>query len=127
MDTLANGLNSMKVSEMKGLHTASIRPASKVLRQVLLLLQKQGFIGEFKFIDDGKSGEFKVSLAGKINNIGAIKPRFPVSSKNWAKFETRFLPAKGVGLIVVSTPKGIMTHLEAQTQNLGGRLLCFVY
>ena len=99
MDTLANGLNSMKVAEMKGRKLASVRPASKVLRQVLLLLQKRGFIGEFKFVDDGKSGEFKISLVGKINDIGAIKPRFPVSKKTWEKFETRFLPAKGVGLL----------------------------
>nr|AJS11729.1 30S ribosomal protein S8 [uncultured archaeon] len=127
MDTLANGLNSMKVAEMKGRKLASVRPASKVLRQVLLLLQKRGFIGEFKFVDDGKSGEFKISLVGKINDIGAIKPRFPVSKKTWEKFETRFLPAKGVGLLVVSTSKGIMSHSDAQAQKVGGRLLCFVY
>ncbi|HLC38442.1 MAG TPA: 30S ribosomal protein S8 [Candidatus Norongarragalinales archaeon] len=127
MDTLANGLNSMKVAEMKGRKLASVRPASKVMRQVLLLLQKRGFIGEFKFVDDGKSGEFKISLVGKINDIGAIKPRFPVSKKTWEKFETRFLPAKGVGLLVVSTSKGIMSHSDAQAQKVGGRLLCFVY
>ena len=127
MDTLANALNSLKVAEMKGRKNASLKPASKVLRAVLLLLQKQGFIGEFQFVDDGKSGEFKVKLAGKINNIGAVKPRFPVSKKTWEKFETRFLPAKGVGLLVVSTSNGIMSHSDAESKNLGGRLLCFVY
>ena len=127
MDSLANGLNCLKVAEVKGKKQARLRPASKGIRDVLLIMQKNGFIGEFKFIDDGKSGEFIVNLAGRINDARAIKPRFAVSKKTWEKFETRFLPAKGVGIIIVSTPKGIMSHLEAQENNLGGRLLCFVY
>lgn len=127
MDTLANGLNALKVAEIKGKGSAVVRPASKVFREVLLLLQKHGFVGEFQFVDDGKSGEFKITLVGKINNIGAVKPRFPVGQKDWEKFEVRFLPAKGIGLLVVSTPKGIMTHTEAQEKKIGGRLLCFVY
>lgn len=127
MDTLANALNCLKVAEVKGKKQAKISPASKVIREVLLLFQKQGYVGEFKFIDDGKSGQFIVTLSGRINNAGAVKPRFAVSKRNWEKFETRFLPAKGVGLLVVSTPQGIMGHSEAQEKNLGGRLLCFVY
>lgn len=127
MDTLANALNCLKVAESKGKKQARIAPASKVIRQVLLLLQNQGYIGEFKFIDDGKSGEFIVTLSGRINNAGAVKPRFAASKLNWEKFETRFLPAKGVGLLVVSTSQGIMGHSEAQEKNIGGRLLCFIY
>ncbi len=127
MDTLANALNCLKVAETKGKKQARIAPASKVIRQVLLLLQKQGYVGEFKFLDDGKSGEFLVSLSGRINNAGAVKPRFSVSAETWEKFETRFLPAKGVGMLVVSTSSGIMGHSEAKEKNIGGRLLCFVY
>ncbi len=127
MDTLANALNCLKVAEIKGKTQAKLKPASRVIREVLLLLQKKGYVGEFKFVDDGKSGEFVVTLAGKINDAGAVKPRFAVSKKTWEKFETRFLPAKGVGILVVSTPQGIMSHTEAQEKNLGGRLLCFVF
>ena len=127
MDTLANALNCLKVGEVKGKKKAILSPASKVIREVLLLFQKNGFIGEFKFVDDGKSGEFAVELVGKINDTKVIKPRFSVSGKTWEKFETRFLPAKGIGFLVVSTSKGIMTHTHAQEKNLGGRLLCYVY
>ncbi|HIH19699.1 TPA: 30S ribosomal protein S8 [Candidatus Micrarchaeota archaeon] len=127
MDVLADSLNALKVAEVKGKRQARIRPASKVVRNVLLILQKNGYVGEFKFIDDGKSGEFIVTLTGRINNARSIKPRFAVSKGNWEKFETRFLPSKGVGVIVVSTSQGIMSHVEAQEKNIGGRLLCFVY
>jgi len=127
MDTLANALNSIKVSENKGKQTARIRPASRIIREVLRLLKDKGYIEDFDFIDDGKSGEFIVKLSGKINNCGAVKPRFPLGKDSWEKFETRFLPAKGVGMLIVSTSKGIITHVQAQEEKIGGRLLCYVY
>ncbi len=127
MDTLANALNSIKVSETKGLQLAQVKPASKTIREVLTLLQSEGFIASFDFIDDGKSGIFQVKLLGKINNCGVIKPRFPVNAKTWEKFEQRFLPAKNVGLLIVSTSKGLKTHVMAKNENVGGRLLCYVY
>lgn len=127
MDTLANALNSIKVSEVKGLSSAKIKTASKTIREVLLLLESEGYIGKFQFVDDGKSGQFVVSLLGKINNCGVIRPRFPVGKNSWEKFEQRYLPGKTVGLLVVSTSSGLMTHLKAKEENKGGRLLCYVY
>jgi small subunit ribosomal protein S8 len=127
MDTLANALNSIKVAEIKGKQTARIRPASRIIREVLRLLKDNSYIEDFDFIDDGKSGEFIVKLSGKINNCRAVKPRSPVGKGSWEKFETRFLPAKGVGLLLVSTSKGIMPHSQAQSEGIGGRMLCYVY
>ncbi|MBI5229153.1 30S ribosomal protein S8 [Candidatus Micrarchaeota archaeon] len=127
MDTVGDALNAIKVSEMKGKPQARIAPASKIIREVLAILQREGYVGEFEFIDDGKSGSFVVNLVGKINQCGVVKPRFSVKAGDWEKHEQRFLPAKGVGLLVVSTPKGIMTHQQAKEQALGGRLLAFVY
>jgi len=127
MDSLANALNALKVAEEKGSESARIKPASKTIREVLLVLQKHGFVSEFEFVDDGKSGEFLVRLNGTINGCGAIKPRFPAKASELARFEERFLPALGVGLLLVSTPKGLKTHAQAKQENTGGRLLAFVY
>ncbi len=127
MDTLASALNSIKMAELRGRDTVTVRPASKVLKQVLLLLQRQGYVGDFEFIDDGKSGEFTVKLVGKINDCGVVKPRFSVKKTDWEKFEQRYLPARDIGLLVVSTSAGIMTHSEAKEKGLGGRMMSFVY
>lgn len=127
MDVLAMAMNSIKVAETKGKSSARIKPASKVIREVLSLLQKEGYIGEFEFVDDGKSGEFNVKLIGKVNECRVIKPRFAVQKDGWEKYEQRFLPARDVGILVVSTPQGIMTHSGAKAQKIGGRLLCYVY
>jgi len=90
-------------------------------------MQDYGFIGTFEFIDDGKSGNYKVELIGNINKCGVIKPRFPVKKNEFEKWEKRFLPAKNFGILLVSTPKGIMSHKDAYKNETGGRLLAYVY
>jgi small subunit ribosomal protein S8 len=127
MDTLANAINSIKVAETKGKPDARIRPASKVIKEVLLLLQREGYVGEFEVEDDGKSGVINLKLAGKIMSCGVIKPRYPVKKEDWKKFEERYLPSRDAGLLVATTPQGIMTHKEAKEKGVGGRLLCYVY
>ena len=127
MDILAMAMNSIKVAETKGKSEARIRPASKVIREVLSILQREGYIGEFEFVDDGKSGEFNVKLVGRINECGVVKPRFAVKKDGWEKYEQRFLPARDVGKLVVSTPQGMMTHSDAKAKKVGGRLMCYVY
>jgi small subunit ribosomal protein S8 len=90
-------------------------------------MQLNGYIGEFEFIDDGRSGKFKVQLMGRINKCGSIKPRFPVQVDEFEEWEKKFLPSRNVGILVVSTSKGVIAHKEAQEKNVGGRLLAFVY
>jgi len=90
-------------------------------------MQLNGFIGEFEFIDDGRSGKFKVQLLGRINKCGPIKPRYPVKVDGFENWEKKFLPSRDVGIMVVSTSKGVIAHKDAEEKNLGGRLLAFVY
>ena len=127
MDTLTNGLISVINNEMRNKRECIISPASKLLGRVLRIMQLNGYIGEFEFIDDGRSGKFKVQLLGRINKCGAIKPRFPVQFDKYEDWEKKFLPSRDVGIMVVSTSQGVMAHREAEEKNLGGRLLAFVY
>jgi small subunit ribosomal protein S8 len=90
-------------------------------------MQLNGYIGEFEFIDDGRSGKFKVQLLGRINKCGAIKPRFAIRVDQIEEWEKKFLPSRDVGLLVVSTSNGVLAHKEAQERRIGGRLLAFVY
>jgi small subunit ribosomal protein S8 len=126
VDMLANGLSSLKMAEMRGKPTARLC-ASNLVKQVLLLLQSQGYIKEFELMEDGKSGVFVVSLNGSVNNCGVIRPRSPVKASEWEKSEERYLPARGVGLLIVTTPAGVLTHVQAKEKHTGGRLLAFVY
>jgi len=126
IDLLADALNTLKTHEIKGEEACQVR-ASKIVAKVFKILHEKGYISSYEFIDDGKGGFFEVRLSGMINDCGVIKPRFPVKKSDWAKVEERFIPGVGVGLLVVSTPSGIMTNSDANEKQIGGRLLAFIY
>ena len=127
MDTLSNGLTTIVNNEMRNKRECVISPASKLLGRVLRIMQLNGYIGEFEFIDDGRTGKFKVQLLGRINKCGAIRPRFSMRLEEIEEWEKSFLPSRDVGIIVVSTSKGALSHREAKENHIGGKLLAFVY
>jgi small subunit ribosomal protein S8 len=126
-DPLAGTLSNIQNAEIVGKDTCLAKPVSKVIRKILEIFKDNHYLGEVKEIKDGKGGIFEINLIGQINKCGVIKPRFSVKLDGYEKFEKRFLPAKDCGLILVSTPKGIMTHIQAKEKRLGGKLLAFIY
>lgn len=127
MDTLANGLTTIVNNEMRRKRECLINTASKLLGRVLRVMQLNSYIGEFEFVDDGRSGKFRVQLLGRVNKCGAIKPRIPVSFKEIESWEKRFLPSRDIGVLVISTSQGVLSHREIKERKIGGRLLAFVY
>jgi len=127
MDVLSNGLTTILNNEMRNKRECVISPASKLLGKVLRVMQLNGYIGEFEFIDDGRSGKFKVQLLGRINKCGAIRPRFPVKVDEIEEWEKKFLPSRDVGLLIISTSRGVLSHKEAKERGIGGRLLAYIY
>ncbi len=126
-DPIANALSNMLNQENLGRREVIIQPASKLLRTTLKILNEHGYIGTTEELSKSKGTILKLFLLGNINKCGAIKPRFTVSLSKYEKFEKRYLPAKGVGVLIVSTPKGLMTHEQAKAQKLGGRLVAYCY
>jgi len=127
MDTLANGLTTIVNNEMRRKRECVINTASKLLGRVLRVMQLNSYIGEFEFVDDGRSGKFRIQLLGRVNKCGAIKPRIPVSFKEIENWEKRFLPSRDIGVLVLSTSQGVLSHREIKERKIGGRLLAFVY
>lgn len=125
-DLLADALNIINNAERKGKRSCVV-PASKLIKNILMAIHKGNYIGDFEFIDDGKSGTFRVALLGKINKSQTIKPRFAVGVDEYEKWESRYLPARNIGILVVSTSRGIMSQKEAIENKTGGRLLAYVY
>ena len=125
-DPLSDALSIIKNAERVG-KKECIVPASNLIREVLKVMQRYGYIGTFEFIDDGRSGKFKVELKNVINNTNVIEPRYPVGVDEFEKWEKRYLPAVGFGILILTTNKGVMSHEEAKKKKMGGRLLAFVY
>lgn len=125
-DVLADALSTIKNADRIGKKECITR-VNKVVRGVLQILQDRGYIGVFEFIDDGKSGKFKIELKGKVIDCNVIKPRFSVTIDEIEKWEKKFLPAKGVGFLILTTPKGIVDHIKARELHAGGKLLAFCF
>ncbi|MGQ9514538.1 MAG: 30S ribosomal protein S8 [Thermoproteota archaeon] len=126
-DPLADAMSTIVNSERRNKRECIIKPASNLTSKVLRIFQRNGYIGEIELIEDGRSGKLRVQLLGRINKCRVIKPRHSVKVNEYEKWERRYLPAAGLGILVVSTTKGLMTHTEAISQGLGGRLIAYVY
>jgi len=130
IDPLANALTTIVNCEIRKRKEAVIWPASKLIAMVLRTMQKYGYVGEFEYIDDGRWGKIKVQLLGRVNKAGVIKPRFSItynelrSMPYWLR---RYLPSRDIGILVISTPKGVLSHREALDMRIGGVLLAYVY
>lgn len=127
MDPLSNALSTINNNETRHKRECVIWPASKLVGQVLRVMQKNGYIGEFEYVDDGRAGKFKVQLLGRINKCGAVRPRFSVKLKDMEQWEKRYLPASNIGLLILTTPRGVVSHREAKENRLAGQLLAYVY
>jgi small subunit ribosomal protein S8 len=127
MDPLSNALTTIMNNEERRKKECIIVPASNLIGRVLRIIQSKGYIGEIEFIDDGKTGKFRVQLFGRINECRAVIPNYSIKHKDMEKWEKRFLPGRNLGTLILSTPKDVMTHQRAQELNLGGKILAYVY
>ena len=114
-------------AERVGKREVAITPSTKVLKIVLVILNERNYLGAFEEMETGKGNILKVNLLGNINKCGVIKPRFSTKKNGFEKMEKRYLPAKDFGILLVSTPQGIMTHIDAKEKSIGGKLLAYCY
>jgi len=126
MDLLADALSAIKNAERVGKKEVEVI-ASKLIGNILNVMKEKNYIKDFKLIKEGNKGKFVVQLHGKIINCNVIKPRFSVKKEEFEKWEKRFLPAYNIGILILTTPKGIMDHNKAKELGIGGKLLCYVY
>lgn len=126
-DTLANTMSAVLCYERASKKEIILHPISKIIRQVLDIMNKHSYIGQYEEITSAKGGFVKLNLLGSINKCGVIKPRFAVSLNEFTKFEKRYLPAEGVGIIIISTAQGLMTLSDAREKKIGGRLIAYCY
>ncbi|XP_024003951.1 40S ribosomal protein S15a-3 [Eutrema salsugineum] len=67
-------IRDMCNAEKRGKRQVMIRPCSKVIIKFLTVMQKHGYIAEFEYVDDHRSGKIVVELHGRLNKCGVISP-----------------------------------------------------
>ncbi len=126
VDLLADAINTIKVNEIVGKESCTVH-STKLIKMVMEVMSKNGYIESYGEVKEGRFAVLKIMLSHKINDIGVVKPRYAVKVEDYQKFETRYIPSKDFGILIVSTPKGIMTNGEAKAEKIGGRLIAYVF
>ena len=121
-DIVADTLNQMMNSLRAGKEEFEVQKHSRFLLSVLAIAKLKGYVESYSV--DGK--KLKIKL-GKLNGCNAVKPRLVVKADEIERYIKRYLPSKNLGVIIVSTSKGLMTHQTAQDKNLGGSLIAYFY
>ncbi|WP_455481535.1 30S ribosomal protein S8 [Bartonella sp. B35(2025)] len=107
-----------------------VTPASKLRARVLDVLQSEGYIRGYNQVNFG-NGKSEIEIELKyFERSAAIREISRVSKPGRRVYvSAKFIPqvANGLGISILSTPKGVMADHEAREQNVGGELLCRVF
>jgi len=123
-DIVADALNMIKNAKRARKEVVEVMKMSNLLIEILKIMKQKNAIKKYKINPKEKSVEITI---GEISECRAIKPRFTVQKDEIEKYKRRYLPARGVGTIIVSTNKGLVTHEEAEEEGIGGSLIAYFY
>ncbi len=128
-DPIADMLTRMRNGLMVR-HDSVLIPASKVKLAIAKILKDEGFINDFEVVKDKNHKSIKVSLKYASKNQPALAGMERISKPGLRVYVERGeIPRVygGLGIAVVSTPKGIMTGKQAWRQGMGGEILCYIW
>lgn len=133
-DPISDMLTRIRNGVMAG-HSQVAMPSSKIKAEIAKILKDEGFIENFE-VADGEQAGFKV-LRVKIKYVGERRERRPVISglervsrpgrRIYTKKQDIPWVLSGIGVAILSTPKGVMTGQRARQMGVGGEILCKVW
>lgn len=128
-DPLGDMLTRIRNAQMRQKSTVAT-PASKLRGRVLDVLQEEGYIRGYAMVDyEGGKSEYEIELK-YFDGEPVIKKLKRVSRPGRRVYSSvRNLPtiANGLGVTILSTPKGVMSDAKARVENVGGEILCSVF
>ena len=129
-DPIADYLTRIR-NAVRANHRVVEIPASNLKKEMTKILFDQGYILSYKFDDSKNQGIIKIALKyTKDTKESVIKKIQRISKPGLRKYASssempRIL--NGLGIAIVSTSHGVMTGKQAQLENVGGEVLCYVY
>lgn len=129
-DPISDYLTRIRNAQAVGHKVVEI-PASNLKKEITKVLHDQGYIRKYKFLDEGPQGSIKIALKyDKATKRPAITKLERISKPGLRKYsKVKAMPRvlNGLGIAIVTTPNGVMTAKNAQTQKVGGEVLCYIY
>jgi small subunit ribosomal protein S8 len=106
-------------------------PASNLKKDITKILHDQGYILNYKFIDNNIQGVIKIALKynaeTKLPAIKSIKRISRPGLRRYARKDKVPRVLNGLGIAILSTSNGVMTDKEARKQNIGGEIICYIH
>jgi len=128
-DPIADMLTRIRNAQIAK-HDAVVLPASNTKKAIAKILLAEGYVKSVDFIDDGPQGSIKIVLKyvnGKQPVIAGLKRISKPGLRVYARCEELPKVLGGLGIAIISTPKGLMTDKEARKNAIGGEVLAYVW
>ncbi|MBQ8469078.1 MAG: 30S ribosomal protein S8 [Clostridia bacterium] len=128
-DSVADMLTRIRNANAAKHDTVTV-PASNMKKAIAQILVDEGYIKSFSVEEDGKQGIITITLKYGPNKSPVITGLRRVSKPGlriYTSCEDMPKVMKGLGIAILSTPKGVMTDKEARKANVGGEVLAFVW
>jgi small subunit ribosomal protein S8 len=121
-DVVSDALNQIMNTNRARKSELILNRHSKLLLSVLAIAKLKGYIKEYTV----EGTKLKVKIAN-LNACNTIKPRFKVRTEDFDKYIKRYLPTRNIGVLIISTSQGLMTHTTAMEKNIGGSLIAYFF
>ena len=129
-DSIGNYLTKIRNAYMAK-HKVVDVPCSNIKKDITKILKYQGYILNYKFVENGNQGVIRIALKyDLVTKIPAIKKIKRVSKpglRNYTGKDNLPRVLNGLGIAIISTSKGVMTDKEARKTKVGGEVICLVY
>ena len=129
-DPIADYLTRLR-NAIRAKHRVVEVPASNLKKEITKILFDQGYILNYKFVEDGPQGTIKVALKydpkTRQNAIKCLKRVSKPGLRKYTGYKDMPRVINGLGIAILSTSQGVMTDKEASNLKIGGEVLCYVY
>ncbi len=127
-DPVGDMLARIKNSQVRN-HKKVQLPSSKFKVKIVEVLKNEGYIIDFKIDDDEKKPNLEINLKYNLGNpvISNIERISKPGRRIFSSAESIPKINNGLGIAIVSTPKGVMTDIDARKQKIGGEIICKVF
>lgn len=128
-DPIADMLTRVRNALMSGKEKVDV-PASAIKEGIARILRDEGYIINYRMIEDNRQGMIRITLKYGEADTPAIVKLQRISKPG----RRVYVPAKeiprvlnGLGIAVLSTSRGILTDKESKSENVGGEVLCYIW
>lgn len=128
-DPLADMLTRIR-NASSGKHDKADIPASRLKEAIAKILKDEGYIKNYKVIvDERKHGTLRIFLKYDADRRGVINLKRVSKPSRRIYVGRDEIPSvlKGLGISILSTPKGVLSDKEARRANVGGEVLCYIW